>query len=49
MMNVVKRFTELLGLSLPIIQAVLAEDEDVKPVVVSPYLVQEHEEESVGV
>ncbi|HVQ40531.1 MAG TPA: hypothetical protein VMS31_23520, partial [Pyrinomonadaceae bacterium] len=37
------------SLSLPIIQAVLAEDSDVKPVVVSPYLVPEHEEESVGV
>jgi uncharacterized radical SAM superfamily Fe-S cluster-containing enzyme len=36
-------------LSLPIIQAVLAEDADEKPIVVSPYLVQDHEEESVGV
>jgi hypothetical protein len=37
------------SLSLPIIQAVLAEDSDEKPVVVSPYLVQEHEEESLTV
>src|SRR5207244_10411922 len=36
-------------LSLPIIQAVLAEDQDEKPAVVSPYLVQDHQEESVGV
>ncbi len=32
------------SLSLPIIQAVLAEDSDEKPVVVSPYLVQEEKE-----
>jgi uncharacterized radical SAM superfamily Fe-S cluster-containing enzyme len=37
------------SLSLPIIQAVLAEDADVKPVAVSPYLVEEHEEETVRV
>jgi hypothetical protein len=37
------------SLSLPIIQAVLAEDSDEKPVTVSPYLVQEHEEESISV
>jgi tetraether lipid synthase len=35
------------SLSLPIIQAVLAEDSDEKPVVVSPYLVQERDEEAV--
>ena len=37
------------SLSLPIIQAVLAEDADEKPVVVSPYLVEEREEQSVTV
>ena len=37
------------SLSLPIIQSVLAEDADEKPVVVSPYLVEEHEEQSVTV
>ena len=37
------------SLSLPIIQAVLAGDSDEKPVVVTPYLVQDHEEESVTV
>jgi hypothetical protein len=37
------------SLSLPIIQAVLEEDSDEKPVTVSPYLVREHEEESITV
>ncbi len=37
------------SLSLPIIQAVLAEDADEKPMHVSPYLVADHEEESVSV
>jgi hypothetical protein len=36
-------------LSLPIIQAVLAEDLDEKPVTVSPYLVEEHEQETIAV
>ena len=35
------------SLSLPIIQAVLAEDADEKPVVVSPYLIEEEETVSV--
>jgi hypothetical protein len=34
---------------LPIIQAVLAEDADERPVIVSPYLIEDHEEESVTV
>jgi hypothetical protein len=34
---------------LPIIQAVLAEDLDEKPVTVSPYLVEEPENEAVSV
>ena len=40
---------ETFSLSLPIIQAVLAEDLDEKPVVVSPYLVEEPTEETVSV
>jgi hypothetical protein len=32
------------SLSLPIIQAVLAEDSDEKPFVTSPYLVEEQDE-----
>jgi len=36
------------SLSLPIIQAVLAEDSDEKPVVTSPYLVEDHQEETVS-
>jgi hypothetical protein len=35
------------SLSLPIIQAVLAEDSDEKPILVSPYLVEEGESLSV--
>jgi hypothetical protein len=35
------------SLSLPIIQAVLAEDADEKPAVVTPYLVEEEETVSV--
>ena len=37
------------SLSLPIIQAVLAEDADEKPVAVTPYLVEEEEQETVTV
>ena len=37
------------SLSLPIIQAVLAEDSDEKPVVTSPYLVEDHQEETISV
>ncbi len=37
------------SLSLPIIQAVLAEDADEKPAVVTPYLIHDHEEEPIGV
>jgi hypothetical protein len=37
------------SLSLPIIQAVLAEDADEKPITISPYLVEEHEQETVAV
>lgn len=37
------------SLSLPIIRAVLAEDADEKPVFVSPYLVEAHDEEAVTV
>ncbi len=37
------------SLSLPIIQSVLAEDSDEPQVTVTPYLVPEHEEESVSV
>lgn len=37
------------SLSLPIIQAVLEEDADEKPIVVSPYLVEEPEHEAVTV
>jgi hypothetical protein len=37
------------SLSLPIIQAVLAEDADHKPVAATPYLVEEHDEETVRV
>jgi hypothetical protein len=36
------------SLSLPIIQAVLAEDQE-KPVITTPYLVEPSEEESVSV
>ena len=35
------------SLSLPIVQAVLAEDADEKPLTVSPYLVEEEETVSV--
>ena len=37
------------SLSLPIIQAVLAEDADEKPVTISPYLVDEHDQEALTV
>ena len=37
------------SLSLPIVQAVLAEDADEKPAIVSPYLVETPEEETVSV
>ena len=37
------------SLSLPIIQAVLEEDSDEKPVVVTPYLVEEHKNDAVSV
>jgi hypothetical protein len=35
-------------LSLPVIQAVLAHDEEEKPALVSPYLVETPEEETVS-
>jgi len=37
------------SLSLPIIQAVLEEDADEKPIVVSPYLIEDREEEVLRV
>src|SRR5258705_1610047 len=37
------------SLSLPIVQAVLAEDEDEKSATTTPYLVEAHEEESISV
>jgi uncharacterized radical SAM superfamily Fe-S cluster-containing enzyme len=43
--NIPKRHS----LSLPIINAVLAEDADEKPLAVSPYLIEEPEHEAVGV